>query len=559
MINFGKGKVNMANKDLALIKKYYGEKFMHLCRSLFPTILEQEGLLFKTIYNKIAPTKLIYDDVIKDVQTFQEYINISTGVKPSVLECLDTGKTPEQLLMEKGYVLYPECQTEKDIQQFRKYYKLNETLCTFYGNRLDLCRVWFAVKQNVDEIIRENFPYPSRQDEYGTSVISIQFTRGNVAELSIKNRYNHAVKNPDATFSNNLENIIPGLTQAFQKTYNINLAPLSLRNCLDLKKYIVDNFGRYHRTLSYCLDYQFAPYYFCENNTVVFNGKVTEYDKNKYILMNNYLVDLSKKTIVDIMNQDSLDSFLSSLGEIEDIKLEKNLEGCKVLVLKVKEGEDVKLTLDKLDQLIEYYNPNVQEIDNNFLNYCKSLQKFDAPNLTKIKDCFLLTNEVLSVFNAPKLEKVGEYCLKNNKGIINLDLPSLEYMDEKFMADNIKAQYINLPKLKVMYEFCFACNRNAKQLNIPKLETMEDYCFNENQKLQELDAPSLKNIGYECFIINNSIKNCNLPNLTTLNDYAFFSNKVMDNFYAPKLKKFGKHVLADNEKIKLRPRKFLFW
>ncbi len=36
-------------KDLKRIKKIYGEKFMQLCRDLFPTILEQEGMLLKIL------------------------------------------------------------------------------------------------------------------------------------------------------------------------------------------------------------------------------------------------------------------------------------------------------------------------------------------------------------------------------------------------------------------------------------------------------------------------------------------------------------------------------
>ena len=35
--------------DLKLIKKYYGENMMHLCRTLFPTILETKGLLFSLL------------------------------------------------------------------------------------------------------------------------------------------------------------------------------------------------------------------------------------------------------------------------------------------------------------------------------------------------------------------------------------------------------------------------------------------------------------------------------------------------------------------------------
>lgn len=32
-------------EELKQIKKIYGEEMMHLCRSLFPTILEHEGVL----------------------------------------------------------------------------------------------------------------------------------------------------------------------------------------------------------------------------------------------------------------------------------------------------------------------------------------------------------------------------------------------------------------------------------------------------------------------------------------------------------------------------------
>ena len=35
--------------DLKLIKKYYGEAMSHLARELFPTILENKGLLFSLL------------------------------------------------------------------------------------------------------------------------------------------------------------------------------------------------------------------------------------------------------------------------------------------------------------------------------------------------------------------------------------------------------------------------------------------------------------------------------------------------------------------------------
>ena len=55
------------NSDLNRIKKKYGENFAHLCRELFPTILETEGLLPDIIENKFYPNKFLYDDIINKI------------------------------------------------------------------------------------------------------------------------------------------------------------------------------------------------------------------------------------------------------------------------------------------------------------------------------------------------------------------------------------------------------------------------------------------------------------------------------------------------------------
>ena len=40
-------------------------------------------------------------------------------------------------------------------ESFKKYYEPYEELCTFNGGRLNSCRVWFAIKKDVDKIKRE--------------------------------------------------------------------------------------------------------------------------------------------------------------------------------------------------------------------------------------------------------------------------------------------------------------------------------------------------------------------------------------------------------------------
>ena len=77
-----------------------------------------------------------------------------------------------------------------------------------------MCRI-FAVKKNAEEIKREDFESPKREDEYGTSVMSIQFSKKGRCTVSIKNRYNHTVNNPDATYGNDLDRITFGLKQSF--------------------------------------------------------------------------------------------------------------------------------------------------------------------------------------------------------------------------------------------------------------------------------------------------------------------------------------------------------
>ena len=208
------------NEDLKIIKKKFGEKMMHECRTLFPTLLEQKGLLPKLLLEHFEPSHDLYNDLEKYnlFNSFERYINSLAATNKK--EMTVTSLTPEELLDKAGYTLY-ECKTEEDIQQFKKYYAKGEELCTFRGNRLNRCYVFFAVKKDVANIRREDYKEPFREDTYGTSVISIQFTRDTYTYLSIKNRYNHTVPNPDATFNNNLDNIIPGLSYAFQKQYGL--------------------------------------------------------------------------------------------------------------------------------------------------------------------------------------------------------------------------------------------------------------------------------------------------------------------------------------------------
>lgn len=50
--------------DLKIIKKKYGEKMSHLCRELFPSLLEIEGKLSELMLKLFEPSRSLYEDII---------------------------------------------------------------------------------------------------------------------------------------------------------------------------------------------------------------------------------------------------------------------------------------------------------------------------------------------------------------------------------------------------------------------------------------------------------------------------------------------------------------
>ena len=129
--------------ELNKIKKVYGENFMKLCRELFPTILETEGKLYEILSASFSKNcKTLYEDITSTYgeEEFKSYIYSKVDVETPQMQIIEN-KTPYELLERAGYDLI-ECTTEKEIQEFKKYYAENEQLCTFRGGRLNRCVVF---------------------------------------------------------------------------------------------------------------------------------------------------------------------------------------------------------------------------------------------------------------------------------------------------------------------------------------------------------------------------------------------------------------------------------
>ena len=531
------------NVDLKYIKYHYGEDFARLCRKLFPTILENEGELTKIIKKSFNPSRELYYDIV-DNSLEEDFKAFVFGAFDLRLEIVKTNKTPMELLDKAGYILYPECKTNEEILSFKPYYKSDEILCTFREQRLDSCRVWFAVKKDIEKIKRENFLKPERQDEYGTSVISIQFTRGDTNILSIKNRYNHKVDNPDATFGNNLDNIIPGLSYAFAKEYNLNI-DYDRSNALDIPWYIRAKDGKFYK---YNVEYD--NIYFCANNVVVKDDEVVKFDNKDYVVFDKYLLDLKEKLLFipwQSSNSNSNDAFTKSVGRIKDIKRQSTKKEDTIYLTPFKGGL-IEIGLSKKSEIIRYINPNVKKIENDFLMENNSLQVLDLEKVTTIAEYFLNGNNALKIVNLPNVKTIGNSAFEYNSTIKSLDMPCLERVGDDFCRDNNVITNFNAPNLKRIGDRFFAENEDSlKYLNLPSVSDVGKCFLESNVSLEELNAPNLKNV-YEKFLAhNNSIKSLCLPSLENVGSRFMPENTSLKKFEAPNLKRVNYMFLQNND------------
>lgn len=560
------------NDELKKIKKLYGEEMMHVCRKLFPTILEKQGFLLKILSDNLAPTHSFMSDIINNnyLSEFRDWIY--SFLDKDDRNLITTGKTPFELMKLKGYTLF-ECKCEEDIQKFKKYYRDDEVICTITnGGRLNDCFVFFAVKNNVDEIKRELFTHPKRDDLYGTSVISIQFTRGENNAISIKNRYNHTVVNSDSTFGNDLENIVKGLTRSFEEYYHLNITGSYRRQEYFLSSrlnYIKANDNKYYR-YNLVID----GVYFCENNIIIQEGKVIDkYAKNKerYIVIDQYIIDMQDKNIISYSNCDSFIKSINDVGKIE--KIERLSKGkIKEVVFTYENDYKVKIEYNDNNQIIGYHNNYVKKINDDFLLYNKSLKHIDLENVLYIGNNFLRNNACLSNICLPKVLEIDNNFLYNNTLIDSIILPNVRKISNNFLRCNKALNEVSFPNVLMIGDDFIYDNRIIKEINfpnaviignwfLPKNECLEEislasalhikgFFLNSNRILKRINIPNVKEIGIGFLKYNFLLTSIDCPSALIVHDDFLYSNHYIHEALFPNVLEIGNSFMYSNNSIR---------
>ena len=539
------------SKELNRIKKLYGEKFMHLCRSLFPTLLEQEGLLTEILKSSFATnSRTLYDDIVNNdlEEEFKNYIYSKIDVEKEMPEIIGE-KTPYQLLDENGYDLY-ECNSEEEIQSFKKYYKPGEELCTFRGGRLNSCVVFWAVKKDAEEIKRKDFKNPKREDEYGTSVMSIQFTKSQNSTVSIKNRYNHTVNNPDATYGNDLDKIAPGLTQSFEKLLSERGLTLNISNieAFSIPGYVVADDGKYYK-----YNKEINGNYYCPGNVIIDHGNVIKLEPEKQELIDYFILDKENKTLslYDSLISDSFIDGFKNIDLIEMVNNNNSEQKTKTITIKEK-SSDKPITIEinkESNSIIGYTNENLTNLGYNFLGYNEQLSNIEIPNVTSIGDDVLANNKGLEKFEAPNLTEIGYNFLGYNEQLSNIEIPNVTSIGDDVLANNKGLEKFEAPNLtEIGYNF-LGYNEQLSEFKVPNVIYISNNVLMFNKGLEKFEAPNLKKIG-DCFLnYNEKLREFKVPNVTCIGNDVLENNKSLKKIDAPNAEWIGFYFLTNNTKL----------
>lgn len=513
------------NYDLKIIKKKFGENMMKLSRELFPTLLEEEGLLSGILLDNFNPSKTLYDDIKKNCleKEFKMFI-YSFLNRDEVIE--NSKKNPKELFEEAGYDFY-ECKTEEDIQKFKKYYAKGEELCTFRGKRLDICYVFFAVKKNVNDIKRENFSNPIREDEYGTSVMSIQFTRDEAHTLSIKNRYNHTITNcnPDATYHNNLENIIPGLTKSFENEYD--LIQFNPSTDFEMKNYVRGRDGKFYK-----YNYEINNVYYCTDNVIIDNYEVKKLEKERYILLDYFIIDLKEKNII-LYDNEIGDSFPKCIDNIIRIDVINDSPYKKIII--VGENGNMIIKIDHNNRIIELENDAAKKIENDFFNKSKYIKKLYMNNVKTIGNRFLNRNKSLEEISFENLEEIGDNFLEYNESLNNLPLENVKKIGNSFMFynKNLELKKMTMKNVVEIGNSFMFINNSIEEVNFPNIQKIGDNAFFSNKTLRKIHFPRIISVG-DCFLENNNlVTQIYFPNVRKIGINFLKNNQIMKEIYMP--------------------------
>lgn len=439
-----------------IIKKQNGERFAKAIRNYDNGIFDIPNI----------------DKIVKyagrDAEPIMQYLISLKDVK---IEEQGVHQDPINLLNQAGYDAYIADTLEKQ-NAIKKYYAAGEELCTFRDpNRFKNYYIINAVRKDVDKIKRKDFRNPQREDEYGTSVISIQVLKSG-GFISIKNRYNHTVQNPDNTLNSCPDNIIMGLSDAIKHHFGVDFSSSKVvlpNNYALIKNQII----KYNTELENM--YFGADFY-------VKDGQIIELDKGSQLMLGNgYVYDGKSKMILDYTSLSTRETRLlidTDFLKDKKTKIIKNPDATHSLMA----DDNVFCTVQ--DGMITYINPKGAKILN--LNKFKLHGDYDFSDVQELSlydTDFSSANSLVLPQSAKKIVLEGtifpsatiDFSNIKNLNLCDADLSRITKIVFPRDVESIQCMHGGLPENAPVIDFSGA--KNLTLYGIPNIDRIQNIKF----------------------------------------------------------------------------------
>jgi hypothetical protein len=407
-------------------------------------------------------------DAIFDIPNIDKIVKYAgTDAKPilSYLHSLQNTKFDEQeeyidpitLLDKAGYNAYV-ANTLKKQNEIKKYFAPGEKLCTFDDpNRFKIYHIINAVHKDVANIKRSDFKTPQREDKYGTSVISIQILKTG-GFISIKNRYNATVENPDNTFYSNPDNIISGLGASLRNFFGTDFTP-SWRELPNGYRLIGNQICKFNEEIDNV---------YIGENFYIKNDKITEINPDyEFMLGRGMILNIKNRTVKNIVSES--DDNLPAL--------ENTIKSGKINTIKHKNGSrsfyvNKKHILDVFDNEIVWVNvSNAPALTlKNFYNLggCfnfSNIKNINLCNLNLYHVSQMKFNQVESLYMSAPQKMYGNF---DFSGVNNLKIFIVNFSNTNELKFNKNAESIHLNMVYGIYnKLDFS---NVKRLNMHNVD-----------------------------------------------------------------------------------------
>ena len=479
------------------------EKYIELVNKLVPVKVDEEGKNDVSIPKELA------------IQLAKNYAQDKKSLLAKERGCLAEEISDLDVLTVTS-------ETEKNM--IASYYAPGEAICTLRDpDRHESNFMINAVKRNVNDLKRENFKNPRREDEYGTSVISIQISKSHNG-ISIKNRYNHTLQeeNPDNTFNSNPDYISPGMVSALKSDLNTSFETTQVE--------VPYHHVAYDGACLFNYDYELNGVYFSKNHYLK-NYKVHDL-KDCHRLRYGYLTPQGEILLTSLGNgAEEFKTVMEEELKNKQIRYEKDettgfsyLYADNELVAKFKDNEVVALHLVETMELPysflkdaplleELTGKNVICVANEVLMKAPRLQKVDLPNCVCVPSYFLKNSTNIEI-NMPSVFENNKLKSDYERLYSSLDVSNLaQWVPEEFKNKSVSLKIVDGWKTILANGEPVARLTNEGRIYGLYLNNSKKFPPLSFYGIEEIVAPYVETIDrYPSFFDSENLKRVELPN-----------------------------------------------